>query len=75
VYAGEYLFTAAPLGDGFSREPEQNKEFVFARLDNGRLTVQPTNRVLFEERSFTDVVEWPRDVRRQTAVYSCEDGL
>lgn len=70
--SGEYLFTAVPIGDAYTHAPEQAKEFVFVKLDNGRLTVQPTNRVLFEELSFTTGAEWPTDVKRQTEVYSCE---
>ena len=51
---GSYLFTVAPIGDGFSNAPEQSKEFKFIELDNGRLTIQPTNKVLFNDLSFTD---------------------
>lgn len=70
---GEYLFTAAPIGDGFSAYPEQAKEFTFAKLDNGWMTVQPTNCVLFRERSFTDSeMVFPKDLRRQTVICSCE---
>jgi hypothetical protein len=32
VYGGEYMFTVAPIGDGFSAYPEQAKEFCFVRL-------------------------------------------
>jgi hypothetical protein len=72
-YDGEYLFTVAPVGDAWSAYPEQNKEFYFIRLANGRLTIQPTNRVLFEERAFTARnAEWPTDLRRQTEIWSCE---
>lgn len=73
-YKGNYLFTAAPVGDGFSAYPEQAKEFTFAKLDNGRLAVQPTNHVIFRERSFTenDGMAFPSGLRRQTEVYSCE---
>lgn len=71
---GSYLFTAVPVGDGFSEVPEQSKEFMFLRTDGDRLTVQPTNRVLFVERSFTTGAEWPRDLKRQGAIISCEDG-
>lgn len=70
---GTYLFTAAPIGDGFSAYPEQAKEFYFIELDNGRLTVQPTNNVVLEERSFTTSTEFPHDLKRQTIVWSCED--
>jgi len=69
---GEYLFTACPLNDGFTAEPEQNKEFMFLALRNGRYTAQPTNRVLFIERSFTVDTGWPADIQRQSDVWSCE---
>ena len=75
---GHYLFSAAPVGDGFSLEPAQNKEFHFLALDAGGLTIQPTNRVVYEERSFTTEstddgtpMSIPR-LKTQTEVYSCE---
>jgi len=71
---GEYLFTACPLGDGFSAEPEQSKEFKFFALRNGRYAAQPTNRVLFIERSFTEQAAWPTDIQRQRDVWSCESA-
>lgn len=72
-FLGSYLFTAAPVGDGFSAYPEQAKEFCFIELENGRLTIQPTNHVLFQEISFTDpTFEWPRGLQRQTHIYSAE---
>ena len=71
---GSYLFTAAPAGDGFSAYPEQAKEFAFIEMDDGTLTIQPTNRVLFEEKSFTDkpTFVWPDYLKRQTDIYHCE---
>jgi len=71
-HLGEYLFTACPMKDGFSAEPEQSKEFMFMALRNGYYTAQPTNRVLFIERSFTDDTGWPVDIQRQSEVWSCE---
>ena len=72
-YKGKYLFTVAPIGDGYSAYPEQAKEFCFIQLDNGRLTIQPTNHVVFRERSFTDnKLEFPSGLRRQTNVWSAE---
>ncbi len=68
-----YLFTAVPFDDGFTEAPEQAKEFMFLRTDGDRLTVQPTNRVLLIEKSFTTEIAWPKDLRRQSEVYSCED--
>lgn len=74
IHDGQYLFTAVPIGDAFSASPDQAKEFYFIALDNDRITAQPTNHVLIEDRSFTDDVgEFPRFLRRQTQVWSCED--
>jgi hypothetical protein len=73
-HLGEYLFTACPMHDGFSAEPEQSKEFMFLALRNGRFCAQPTNRVLFIERSFTDDTGWPSDIQRQSEVWSCESA-
>ncbi len=70
---GQYIFTAIPCGDGFSNAPDQAKEFTFVRLNNGRLTVQPTDRIVFLERSFTrQYMEFPVVYKRQTEVWSCE---
>jgi hypothetical protein len=72
---GQHLFAVAPVGDGFSQVPEQAKEFHFIRLDdpNSRLCVVPTDRVVYEERSFTvGPLAFPHGLARQTEVYSCE---
>ena len=70
---GQHLFSVAPIGDGFSQVPEQAKEFHFIQLENGRLTIQPTNRIVYEERSFTvGPLTFPHGLARQTEVYSCE---
>lgn len=46
--------------------------YAFIALDNGNLTVQPTNHLLFTEKSFTDDSGWPKGLKRQTEVYNCE---
>jgi hypothetical protein len=69
---GQYLFTVAPIEDGFSNEPSQSKEFKFIKLDNGRITIQPTNKVLFIDKSFTEE-EVFHELKLQTEVYSCEE--
>lgn len=78
IYYGHYLFTVAPLRDGFSAEPEQNKEFMFIQLENGRMTVQPTNCVRVEDVSFTlpfgDDAQLPRGLKSQRDVYRVEEG-
>jgi len=69
---GCYLFSVAPVGDGFSAAPDQAKEFHFLELDTGGLTIQPTNRVVYEEKSFTVSGHMPVGLKLQTDVYSCE---
>ena len=70
---GEYLFSVAPVEDAFSYYPEQAKEFTFVKLKNDRLTIQPTDFTLFNEKSFTDgKMEFPKGVKRQTKIHHCE---
>ena len=72
-HEGHYLFSVAPINDGFSAYPEQAKEFCFVRLDNSRLSIQPTNLVVFRELSFTsDKLEFPTGMKRQDEVWSAE---
>lgn len=69
---GQYLFSVAPVGDAYSASPDQAKEFSFIQVED-RLTIQPTNNVVFQERSFTDnLLEFPKDLKRQEEVYSVE---
>ncbi len=70
---GQYLFTVAPVGDGFSESPDQAKEFTFVKLVNGRFTVQPTDYLIFEDKSFTTHNwEWPTGLKRMDQTFSCE---
>jgi hypothetical protein len=70
VLYGEYMFSVTHLHDGWSDSPDQDKEFIFVKLNNGRLTIQPTNRVRFIDHSFT-TNELPK-LKLQETVYSCE---
>ena len=73
VRPGRHLFAVAPVGDGFSAEPEQAKEFHFIHLDSGRLTIQPTNRVVYQDASFTIApASFPVGMKSQTDIYRCE---
>jgi hypothetical protein len=73
VVKGQYLFSVAPIGDGYSAAPDQSKEFKFIKCDNGRLTIQPTDRVLFHDDSFTDrVVQWPSNLKVQNEIWETE---
>ena len=69
---GKYLCTIVPIGDPWSAHPDQGKEFTLIALDNGRYTAQPTDRTLFEDRSFTKDLDWPKWLKRQTQTWSAE---
>jgi hypothetical protein len=71
---GSYLFSVCPLDDGFTAYPEQAKEFMFIALDNGRLTIQPTNRVVFQDKSFTvnPDMSIPKGLKVSKEIYSVE---
>jgi len=72
-HEGKYLFTAVPIGDAYSEAPDEAKEFAFIQLDNGRITCQPTNRVLFIDKSFTDRdAKWPTHLRALEQTYHAE---
>lgn len=71
-FNGEYLFTVAPIECGYDRCPEQNKEFVFAKLDNGRLVAKPTNEIYFTDKSFTSTKGKPRGLKLQKSIWRCE---
>ena len=70
VLMGEYLFSVTHLHDGWSNSPDQDKEFIFTKLDNGRLTIQPTNRVTFIDDSF--IIPILSKLKLQEEIYSCE---
>lgn len=72
-HEGKYLFTAVPIGDAYSEFPDEAKEFQFIQLDNGRITCQPTNRVLFIDKSFTERdAKWPTHLRPLENTYHAE---
>lgn len=71
---GVYLFTAQHYGDGYSRTPEQAKQFHFVQLENGRLAALPANKLVVHAPEFTrrEGPGLPTWIRRQTEAYSCE---
>lgn len=73
-FFGHYWFTIKPVLDDFSAIPEQAKEFYLLALDNGRFTLQPTNRVLLEESSATEPLTeaWPTGLKRNTQIHYAE---
>jgi hypothetical protein len=73
-HTGRYLFTCIPVGDAFTAYPDQSKEFTFCALDNGRLVSLPTNHLLIEDKSFTRYIGWPTNLKKQTDIWSAENG-
>ena len=71
VLTGEYLFHVTHVDDGWSDSPDQDKEFYFIKLDNGRLTIQPTNRMVFIDDSFIVNDKIP-ELKLSETIYSCE---
>jgi hypothetical protein len=68
---GQYLFTVIPMYDGYSQHPSQSKEFMFIQLDNGRLTIMPTNELRFHDKSYTEG-DWPKDLKLNTSTWRVE---
>ena len=71
LLTGEYLFHVTHVDDGWSDSPDQDKEFYFIKLDNGRLTIQPTNRITFIDASFIVNDKLP-ELKLSDTIYSCE---
>jgi hypothetical protein len=70
---GRYLFTAAFVGDGFTADPTQAKQFLFLRTDGDRLTIQPTDKVMFRDPSWTTGgTEWPTGLKLSAEIHRCE---
>lgn len=73
--AGTYMFTVIPMRDGYTRTPEQAKEYLFIRTDDGTLAIRPTNMVLVidDSQKFIDKPVWPKDIKPQTEIWHAED--
>ena len=68
---GRYLFTAIPIGDAFTEAPDQAKEFSFIQLNNGRLTILPTNMFRVHDKSFTEG-DWPKNLKVSNTIWRVE---
>jgi hypothetical protein len=68
---GRYLFTVIPMYDGYTQHPSQSKEFMFIQLDNGRLTILPTNELRFHDISYTEG-DWPKDIKLNNNIWRVE---
>lgn len=72
IHMGEYLFELTHLNDGWSNSPEQDKTFYFIKLNNGRITILPTNRIVFEDLSFIQEMSELPKLKLSSTIYSCE---
>jgi len=72
IHQGQYLFEATHLDEGWSNCPEQDKTFYFIQLDNGRLTIQPTNRITFVDGSFIKNLDQIPLLKLSSTINSCE---
>jgi hypothetical protein len=70
-FMGRYLFTVIPMNDGYTQHPSQSKEFMFIQLDNGRLTIMPTNELRFHDKSYTQG-DWPTDLKLNNKTWRVE---
>lgn len=71
---GHFWFAIKPCLDAFSADPAQAKTFFLIALDNGRFTLQPTNHILLEEKSHTELLgpAWPQGLKRKTEIHTAE---
>tara|TARA_R110000868_G_scaffold261331_3_gene519434 strand:+ start:9407 stop:9862 length:456 start_codon:yes stop_codon:yes gene_type:complete len=69
---GRYMFTVVPLNDPYTQAPDQSKEFMFIEGSNGRLSILPTNKLLFRDASFTTTSDWPTDLKISDQVWRVE---
>jgi hypothetical protein len=67
------MFSTTHMNDGWSDAPEQDKTFIWCRLDNGRMIIQPNNRVIFEDSSYIiDAQPIPKLMLQET-IYSVDE--
>lgn len=73
IHQGQYIFSTAHMYDGWSEAPDQDKMFVWCMLDNGRLTIQPNNRIMFQDSSYIINTQTPPRLLLQENVYSVDE--
>jgi hypothetical protein len=72
VEQGTLWFCLDHVGDGFSLAPDQHKHlWVVERERDHALMLLPQDRVLVEERSFTEILGIP-PIKRQSVIWSAE---
>lgn len=69
---GTLWFCVDHMGDGFSTAPEQHKHLWIVERDSDHaLMLLPQDRVLIEEKSFTEIDGIP-PIKRQSVIWSAE---
>jgi hypothetical protein len=72
VEQGTLWFCLDHVGDGFSLAPDQHKHlWIVERERDHALMLLPQDRVLVEERSFTEILGIPQ-IKRQSVIWSAE---
>ena len=74
VEGGNYMLTFDWVNNAFSDEPSQRKDAHLIRLDNGNFALQPNNRTLWKDPSFT-TKEPPLDWKVNENVFSSENSI
>jgi hypothetical protein len=70
IVPGNYVMTVdyhSPRG--FADDPEQYKAHHIVVLENGQFAALPNNYLLFTDKFFADVKEFPKHYRRQSKFY------
>jgi len=74
THEGNYMMTFDWTDNAFSDEPSQRKNAHLIKVDNGTFALQPNNRILWKEASFTikkPVLDW----KVNTHVFSSENDI
>jgi len=72
VDTGTLWFCLDHVGDGFSLAPEQHKHLLIVRRESDHaLMLLPQDRLLIEEKSFTEIDGIP-PIKRQSVIWSAE---
>lgn len=74
-YSFSYICTFDWVGNGFSSEPTQIKTAHLLKLDDGNFALQPNNRCMWHDPSFTDTkLDAKLSLHVQTEAFSSESN-
>jgi hypothetical protein len=69
---GTYMFTIDFLGSFYADDPGEHKTLNVIELVTGHLVAMPNNKLLFEDKTFTKITDWPKYVRTDRHYYAEE---